>query len=234
MNRLACPRSIGWKVPSRLLQLHLVLVLAGCSSSPPPNLEEIRGLEAKRIYAGYDDVMKESLHILQDLGFTVENTDASVGIITARRQTTVQLGELVEEPSPKEDDGLPTWAKVLIIVTGVIIIVGIIALIAGSDDDDNTEKSRNKGKNHDHETNYTTTYVETESSREEGVEYHNYRLTVNLERLSGTATGVRISLQGSRMKEDAMLETGAVYSPQFYRDFFARLEQALPPPPPGN
>jgi len=233
MNRLACPKSMGWKVPSYLLQLYLTLVLAGCSSSPPPNLEEIRGLESKRIYAGYDDVMKESLHILQDFGFTVENTDASVGIITAQRQTTVQLGELVEEPTPKEDDDLPTWAKVLIIVTGVIIIVGIIALIAGSDDDDE-EKSRNKGKNHDHETNYTNTYVETESSSEEGVEYHNYRLTVNLERLSNASTGVRISLQGSRMKEDAVLETGAVYSPQFYRDFFARLEQALPPPPPGN
>ncbi len=218
MANLSAPKSQIWKCILLVVRVYLVAFLGGCASAPPPSIEEVRGMQTREVDAGYDDVVTASLRVLQDLGFTVEESDTGAGVITAQRQTTARLGDLAEDED-QGDKGLPTWATVLLIVTGVIIIVGIVALVAGSDDD---EEEQAKHRHH------TPTFVETSTVETEGIEHYNYRLTINLERLADTITGIRVSMQGNRMKGDAVLETGAVYDPQFYEDFYYRLEEALP------
>jgi hypothetical protein len=182
--------------------------------------------------ADYNTVIKAAVGALQDVGFVIDNVDANLGVITASRQTTTKLGDLLEEPELKEDGGLPTWAVVLLIATGVILIVGIIALIASAGDDDDEKASRDKGKSKDKEHDHTTTtVVETQYVETEGVEYYQYRMTLNLDSPTDSTTTIRASLHGSRMKEDAVLETGSIYNANFYHLFYERLNADLGVPP---
>jgi hypothetical protein len=224
MANLLFPKSRGWKTVLLVVRLYLVVFLVGCSSAPPPCIEEIRAMQTREVDAGYDDVATASLRVLQDLGFTVEESDTDAGVITAQRQTTARIGDLTKDKDP-DDDGLPTWATVLLIATGVVIIVAVIAIIAGGDDDDEPEVKQE---------HHTPTFVETHTDEDEGIEHYNYRLTINLERLDDATTGMRVSMQGNRKKGDAVLETGAVYDRQFYEDFYYRLEDALPAVPTGG
>lgn len=231
MSNPSHPKTIWGKVLLALFCAYLSLCLAGCASKQkPPTQDEIRQIQNRQIDADYDTVIKAAVGALQDVGFVIDNVDSRLGVITASRQTTTKLGDLLEEPELEEDadDDLPTWAKVLIIATGVIIIVGIIALIAGAGDDDDEEKSRDKGKSKDRDHDHTTTTViETYNAGPEGVEYYQYRMTLNLESPTDSTTTIRASLHGSRMKEEAVLETGSIYNANFYSLFYERLTNAL-------
>jgi len=231
MNNLSHPKTVWGQTLVALLCAYLSLCLGGCAAQQkPPTPDEIRQIQNQEIDADYNTVIKAAVGALQDVGFVIDNVDANLGVITASRQTTTKLGDLLEEPEleTEEDGDLPTWAKVLIIATGIIIIVGIIALIASAGDDDDEKVSRDKGKSKDKEHDHTTTtVVETQYVETEGVEYYQYRMTLNLESPTDSTTTIRASLQGSRMKENAVLETGSIYNANFYHLFYERLNAAL-------
>ena len=229
MNNLPHPKTVWGQTLVALLCAYLSLCLGGCAAQQkPPTPDEIRQIQNQEIDADYNTVIKAAVGALQDVGFVIDNVHAGLGVITASRQTTIKLGDLLEERELKKDDDFPTWATVLIIVTGVILIVGIIALIASPGDDDDEKVSRDKGKSKDKEHDHTTTtVVETQYVETEGVEYYQYRMTLNLESPTDSTTTIRASLQGSRMKENAVLETGSIYNANFYHLFYERLNAAL-------
>lgn len=230
MSEIARPKRRWSRILNLALRLYLSLVLAGCASKQlPPSIEEIRQLETRSVQADFTTAFDASINLLQDLGFTVDVINPDAGIITASKQTEGRLGNMFEETGlDTDDDGLPTWAKVLIIVTGVIIIVGIIALIAGDDDDDDDKESRSKGDHGEHGGTATTTVVTVHDVIvPEENEYYNYRLTLNLEGLSESETKIRTSVQGNRMKGDNVEETGSVYDARFFSGFYSALDKAL-------
>jgi len=228
MSEFTRPRRLWLKILSHGIRIYLSLILAGCASKQPaPSIEEIRQLETTAVATDFTTAFDASINLLQDLGFGIDEVNTDAGIITASKQSQGKLGTMFEEIGPdEEDDGLPTWAIVLLIATGVIIVIGIIALIASDDDDDDEEESREKGIS-DHHHGTTTALVVSDVMEPEENEYYTYRVTMNLTPVTDTETKIRTSVHGSRMKGDNVEETGSVYDARFFLGFYNALGKAM-------
>lgn len=79
----------------------LVLVLAGCATTPAPSLTplEIQSLQTREYEHGKDIVFPSVLSVFQDLGYTVKSADKDTGLITA-------------ESAAKSDAAVKFWTGV--------------------------------------------------------------------------------------------------------------------------
>ncbi len=202
-----------------MLRAYLSVFLVGCASTQyQPSVMEVRSMETRTFAAQYDVVFKAVVNALQDLHYTIDIVDKDVGLITASRQTTGKLGAIAREPDQTDssDDGLPTWAKVALIVTGIVLVIALINYITDDDEDESDTYSES-----------SDSFVIGDSSEPAGAEFYRYRVTVNLEALDDRETRIRVSGQGSRMKGNTVMETGPVYDPEFFQAFYANMDNAL-------
>jgi hypothetical protein len=201
-----------------MLNLYLCLALAGCASKqPPPTVEQIRQLETRNLNTDYTTAFDAAVNALQDIGFTIDMVDADVGLITADRQSDDELGNLFPEI---DEDNLPAWAIFAFIVTGIIVIIGLIAIIAaltdGDDDDDD-----------DDDSSITTVIVTDLTDDFDDREYYDYRITMNLEVVGEAETRVRTSIKRNKMQGSVVREGGSVYDARFFQGFYESLEKSV-------
>ena len=151
MQELVRPRRMWLKIPMLLLHSYLIMSLAGCASKKAPSADEIRQLETRTVAADFTTAFDASVNLLQDLGFTIDMMNTEAGVITASKQSMGNLGDNFTDSELGDDDDFPTWALVLLIITGVIIVIGIIAIIAAatSGDDDDKDKKKDRKKTED-------------------------------------------------------------------------------------
>src|SRR5262249_54187833 len=144
---LARPQGRWMKRINLALRFYLCLFVVGCAATrPKPTVEEARSMETRTLRGHEEMVFKACVGVLQDLGYSVDVANAEAGLITASRQTQERSGEITEErEDPKGDGGMPTWAKVLLVCTGVILVVFIVAAITGSDKDKDTKNVDDNG-----------------------------------------------------------------------------------------
>ena len=88
----------------RRIALHLVvlshLFVVSCgSSTPPPTTAVKRAIETRQYNVDFDTLMKGSIGVLQDLGYTIDVLNDNYGLITATKQTTLGGGSDEKEMS---------------------------------------------------------------------------------------------------------------------------------------
>ena len=123
----------------RRTALHLVvlshLFVVSCSSSaPPPTTAVKRAIETKQYDVDFDTLMKGSIGVLQDLGYTIDVLNDNYGLITATKQTTLGSGSA-------ESKEMSKIGKAAIGI-GVVLTLG---LLAAADRDKGGEGEDNGG-----------------------------------------------------------------------------------------
>ena len=131
----------------------------------------------------------------------------------------------------------------LLIVTGVILIVALVAVLTSHDDSDKAKdndggrdstryrnapekRETRHHRRHHEEPPPPPTYI-VESGAPERPARFEYRLTLNLHGKGRDATEVRASLQGSELHGDQAKRSGPVDDPRFFERFFNALDESL-------
>lgn len=215
INEFSRPRRYWMRILFLTLKVYLAIFLLGCAGNrPKPEVEEVRILQTHTYSAEQERVFNASLAALQDLNYSIDVVNKETGLITASRHTTQKLAEITTE----SDDGLPTWVWVTLIATGVIVVVLLISTLSGD----------NKDEDEDRETAPEYYIVENEEDYEtSGIEFYHYKITLKLEAISEAETRVRMSVEGSRLLGNKVMETGPVYDCDFFRSFFKSLDRAI-------
>ncbi len=228
-----------------VLRFYLCLFMLGCAAHRPP-LAEVRSMETRLMPGDEGTVFKACVGTLQDLGYAVDTSDYEGGVLTASRETHDPSGAIsADSDATGEKKGMPTWGKVLLIATGVILIVGAVALFTGHDDDSAKEtgaardSTRYKDAHHDerkvrarhegrHEREHhepPPTYI-VETTPPDPPPLYRYRITIDLHG-KGDATRVRVSLRGTQYAGDESIREGPVDDPALFERFFAALDRSI-------
>lgn len=225
MRRLGKPRGPLFRWLNLGLRMYLAFVLSGCASSrPAPSTLEVRSMETRLYEVDGTELRRAVISVLQDLGYTVDTIDSEIGLITASRQATYESGEIIEERG--EDDGLPMWAKVALVITGIFIILLIIGAFASDDDNDDDAYKDGRDSVAPHHHHAPVTF--SESIDDGGPDVYQYRLTVNMQPgESEQVTRIRVSAQGAHYRGGKLQRAGPVHDPDFSSRFFAALEESV-------
>ena len=226
------PTTSTWvHVGSWALRLYLCLFMVGCGAHRP-QLAEVRDMET-RLMAG-DEAMafQACVGTLQDLGYTVEVADVEAGILTAGRYTHERSGRITEEPKDPDHKPMPAWQVALLVATGVILIVGVAAVLSHDDDGKDKKQDQNKAGHeeqkpkhkHHHEDPPPPTLVAFEP---DPPTTYSYRITINVQRQDQEATRVRVNLQSTEFHGAEVVRTGPVEDPAFFERFYAALDRSL-------
>ena len=78
-----------------LLIVSHIFVVSCSSSAPKPSTTVKRAIETRDYSVDFDTLMRASIGVLQDLGYTIDVLNDSYGLITASKQTTNIKGSLI-------------------------------------------------------------------------------------------------------------------------------------------
>ncbi|MDP6593396.1 MAG: hypothetical protein QF613_04210 [Candidatus Marinimicrobia bacterium] len=215
MISLSNPRNVWMRGASTVLRLYLIAIISGCAPPTPVPVTEARAMETRILAAHSDRVVKASINVLQDLHFTIDMLNSDVGVIVASRHTEIEQGDITQED--RIVSNIPTWQKVLGVGIILAIIGGIALLFSGRGGSD---KSSGRGDDSEH------FYIHDDRDGWEETVYQ-YKVTVNVESISGGESRLRVSAQGERLEGGRVVGAGPVQDPEFFQQFFASLDKAL-------
>ncbi len=215
MISLSNPRNVWTRGASTVLRLYLIAIISGCAPPTPVPVTEARAMETRILAAHSDRVVKASINVLQDLHFTIDMLNSDVGVIVASRHTEIEQGDITQED--RIVSNIPTWQKVLGVGIILAIIGGIALLFSGRGGSD---KSSGRGDDSEH------FYIHDDRDGWEETVYQ-YKVTVNVESISGGESRLRVSAQGERLEGGRVVGAGPVQDPEFFQQFFASLDKAL-------
>lgn len=216
MIELRCPSNRFLSIVLWCVRVYLICFLVGCAATRPLPVEEARELQTKAYDTDYETLFDAGRACLQDLNYKVEVIDFEAGTIVGNRETQRELGEIATE-----EEGLPTWAIVLLIVTGAILVVGAIALISGGDDDTEADDDAHHVEPVTHVTEIHT------PGHPVYQDFYRYDVTLNLKSLPDGLTEIRVNVNGMRIDDGKVEETGPVHDRLFYDEFFAALNESV-------
>ena len=225
-----------------ILRLYLCLFIVGCTAHRPP-VAEIRSMQTRLMLGDERTVFDACVGTLQDLGYGVEISDAEGGVLTASRATHDRSGAITREEDSERKKGMPTWGKVLLVATGVIVIVAIVSVLTGHDDGDKApergaskDSTRYKGvpehegkvaRRHHHHERDETPRTDIVLGEPAPPTLYEYRITIHLRAKGDDATQVRASLEGRERQGGEIVRSGAVDDPDFFARFFAALDRSV-------
>ena len=248
MRRLVQPRTI-W---GRFLYISLVInvsstmVLKAAQTVPqakPPTAVN-RQLQTRKFPRDNKIVLKAAIGSLQDLDYTIDVLNSDIGLITASRTTEEKKADVSTDTAPvdaivdPEEAGKKDWSGcVSVLMIG--LFVGLFAFVlsnmfGGSDDDEddddkssnNNSTSKNSGSGWSLGGGETNNYY-TQDNAPKGPVIYRYKVTINLEELDSLNTRIRVSASGESEQDGAILKTGGIHEPDFFRKFFASMEKSM-------
>ena len=192
----------------RRIALHLVvlshLFVVSCgSSAPPPTTAVKRAIETRQYDMDFDTLMKGSIGVLQDLGYTIDVLNDNYGLITATKQTTLGSGSA-------ESKEMSKIGKAAVGI-GVVLTLGLL-LSRDKDNDSNCLFCGWGG-----------------GSSNDGPNVYNLKTTINIAQESEdpVSSTIRINFQASREQGGTVKYAGSTHSMKFFQSFFAALDKSL-------
>jgi hypothetical protein len=196
----------------RRIALHLVvlshLFVVSCgSSAPPPTTAVKRAIETRQYDMDFDTLMKGSIGVLQDLGYTIDVLNDNYGLITATKQTTLGSGSA-------ESKEMSKIGKAAVGI-GVVLTLGL--LLSRDKDNDN---------NSDGDCLFCGWGG---GSSNDGPNVYNLKTTINIAQESEdpVSSTIRINFQASREQGGTVKYAGSTHSMKFFQSFFAALDKSL-------
>ena len=245
MRRLVQPRTIqgNFLYISLIMNLSTTMVLKAEPIVPqakPPTAVN-RQLQTRKFPRDSKIVLKAAIGSLQDLDYTIDVLNSDIGLITASRTTEEKKADVSPDTAPvdasvnPEEAGKKDWVTGCVSALMVFLVVGIFAVVLGNifggsddeeDDDDNKSSSRNSGSGWSLGRGETNNYYTVDDSPKGPVIYR-YKVTINLEELDSLNTQIRVSASGESEQDGAILKTGGIHEPDFFRKFFASMEKSM-------
>ena len=247
MRHLVQPRT----VQGRFLYISLVInvsstmVLKAAQAVPqakPPTAVN-RQLQTRKFPRDNKIVLKAAIGSLQDLDYTIDVLNSDIGLITASRTTEEKKADVSPDIAPvdaivnPEETGKKDWSGcVSVLMIG--LFVGLFAFVlsnmfGGSDDEEDDDKSSNNNSRSNNSGSgwsvgggETNNYY-TQDNAPKGPVIYRYKVTINLEELDSLNTRIRVSASGESEQDGAILKTGGIHEPDFFRKFFASMEKSM-------
>ena len=196
----------------RRIALHLVvlshLFVVSCgSSAPPPTTAVKRAIETRQYDMDFDTLMKGSIGVLQDLGYTIDVLNDNYGLITATKQTTLGSGSA-------ESKEMSKIGKAAVGI-GVVLTLGLL-LSRDKDNDSNSDGD-------------CLFCGWGGGSSNDGPNVYNLKTTINIvqESEDPVSSTIRINFQASREQGGTVKYAGSTHSMEFFQSFFAALDKSL-------
>ena len=250
MRLLVQPRTIQGKFLyiSLVINISTTIVLKAAPATPqvkPPTAVN-RQLQTRTFLGQSKTVLKAAIGSLQDLDYTIDVLNSDIGLITASRTTEEKKADVSPDTDPvdadvdQEDSGEKDWISGCVSVLMIGLFVGLFAFVlsnmfGGSDDDDkddddkpsnNNSTSNNTGSGWSLGGGKTNNYY-TQDNEPIGPVIYRYKVTINLEELDSLNTKIRVSASGESEQDGAILATGGIHEPDFFRKFFASMEKSM-------
>ena len=224
------------------------MVLKAAQVAPPtnPSTAVNRQLQTRKFSRDNKIVLKAAIGSLQDLNYTIDVLNSDIGLITASRTTEEKKADVSPDTAPvdagvdledsRENDLISGCVSVLMIG----LVVGIFAVVfnnvfGGSDDDEDDDNKSSKSSSSGNRGSWfssgngggeTNNYYTVDDSPKGPVIYR-YKVTINLEELDSLNTQIRVSASGESEQDGAILKTGGIHEPDFFRRFFASMEKSM-------
>ncbi|HIC82817.1 MAG TPA: hypothetical protein EYO99_00510 [Candidatus Marinimicrobia bacterium] len=196
----------------RRIALHLVvlshLFVVSCgSSAPPPTTAVKRAIETRQYDMDFDTLMKGSIGVLQDLGYTIDVLNDNYGLITATKQTTLGSGSA-------ESKEMSKIGKAAVGI-GVVLTLGLL-LSRDKDNDSNSDGD-------------CLFCGWGGGSSNDGPNVYNLKTTINIAQESEdpVSSTIRINFQASREQGGTVKYAGSTHSMKFFQSFFTALDKSL-------
>ena len=247
MRHLVQPRT----VQGRFLYISLVINVSSTmvlkaewivpQTKPPTAVN--RQLQTRKFPRDNKIVLKAAIGSLQDLDYTIDVLNSDIGLITASRTTEEKKADVSPDIAPvdaivnPEETGKKDWSGcVSVLMIG--LFVGLFAFVlsnmfGGSDDDEDDDKSSNNNSRSNNSGSgwsvgggETNNYY-TQDNAPKGPVIYRYKVTINLEELDSLNTRIRVSASGESEQDGAILKTGGIHEPNFFRKFFASMEKSM-------
>ena len=186
-----------------LLIVSHIFVVSCSSSAPKPSTTVKRAIETREYSVDFDTLMRASIGVLQDLGYTIDVLNDSYGLITASKQTTNIKGK-------SDDDGIKPGEVIL----GALAVITLVALWNNNDDDDG---------------DCFFCGGDGGSSDDDGPNVYILKTTMNVTESSEdpVSSSIRVIFEASMERGGKIRYAGTQYSSEFFQSFFGALDKSL-------
>ncbi len=186
-----------------LLIVSHIFVVSCSSSAPKPSTTVKRAIETREYSVDFDTLMRASIGVLQDLGYTIDVLNDSYGLITASKQTTNIKGK-------SDDDGIKPGEVIL----GALAVITLVALWNNDDDDDG---------------DCFFCGGDGGSSDDDGPNVYILKTTMNVTESSEdpVSSSIRVNFEASMERGGKIRYAGTQYSSEFFQSFFGALDKSL-------
>ena len=187
-----------------LLIVSHIFVVSCSSSAPKPSTTVKRAIETREYSVDFDTLMRASIGVLQDLGYTIDVLNDSYGLITASKQTTNVKGK-------SDYDEI----KIGDVILGTLAIITLVALWDNDDDDDGDCFFCGGGGGG--------------SSDDDGPNVYILKTTMNVTEDSEdpVSSSIRVNFEASMERGGKIRYAGTQYSSEFFQSFFGALDKSL-------
>ncbi len=187
-----------------LLIVSHIFVVSCSSSAPKPSTTVKRAIETRDYNVDFDTLMRASIGVLQDLGYTIDVLNDSYGLITASKQTTNVKGK-------SDNDEI----KIGDVILGTLAIITLVALWDNDDDDDGDCFFCGGGGGG--------------SSDDDGPNVYILKTTMNVTESSEdpVSSSIRVNFEASMERGGKIRYAGTQYSSEFFQSFFGALDKSL-------
>ena len=187
-----------------LLIVSHIFVVSCSSSAPKPSTTVKRAIETREYSVDFDTLMRASIGVLQDLGYTIDVLNDSYGLITASKQTTNVKGKSDNDNEIKAGD----------IILGALAVITLVALWNNNDDDDG---------------DCFFCGGDGGSSDDDGPNVYILKTTMNVTESSEdpVSSSIRVNFEASMERGGKIRYAGTQYSSEFFQSFFGALDKSL-------
>ena len=187
-----------------LLIVSHIFVVSCSSSAPKPSTTVKRAIETRDYNVDFDTLMRASIGVLQDLGYTIDVLNDSYGLITASKQTTNVKGKSDNDEIKPGD-----------VILGALAVITLVALWDNDDDDDGDCFFCGGGGGG--------------SSDDDGPNVYILKTTMNVTENSEdpVSSSIRVNFEASMERGGKIRYAGTQYSSEFFQSFFGALDKSL-------
>jgi hypothetical protein len=242
MRPLAKSASSLARVCTWVVRLHLCVFMTGCAAQrsllSQASSPEAWPFETHLVKGDERTVFRSCIDALQSVGYRLDDSDLSEGVIYGSQVTQKRLGDIDDETQAPVKP-MPGWQAGLLVLTGAALLVGGLAILGKEMKGQQTTSSAVVLDSNNLQVAaenpplpkgiaVALALLDVASSIElPPPTVYEYDIAIQLVPMEGNTTQVRVVLDGTESQDGKELRSGPVRAPEFLDRFYSALEQSV-------
>jgi len=242
MRPLAKSASSLARVCTWVVRLHLCVFMTGCAAQrsllSQASSPEAKPFETHLVKGDERTVFRSCIDALQSVGYRLDDSDLSEGVIYGSQVTQKRLGDIDDETQAPVKP-MPGWQAGLLVLTGAALLVGGLAILGKEMKGQQTTSSAVVLDSNNLQVAaenpplpkgiaVALALLDVASSIElPPPTVYEYDIAIQLVPMEGNTTQVRVVLDGTESQDGKELRSGPVRAPEFLDRFYSALEQSV-------